>query len=132
MKYPEFINLVQRRARLDNEEEALRATEATLKTLAERITAEEAEQLAAQLPAEVGRYLKDPEKQEAFDLDNFYYHVSIRESVGLPEVIRHARAVMSVVSQAVSTGEMQDILDQLPGEYLPLFTFGGDGEYRDL
>jgi uncharacterized protein (DUF2267 family) len=132
MEYNEFINLVQHRAGLDSEADALRAVEATLSTLAERIQKNEAKQLAAQLPHEIQPYLNRAEPQKEFGLEEFYERVSRRESIGYPLMERHARAVISVVLDAVSPGEMRDVLANLPDEYVPLFTFGADGNYRKL
>ncbi len=130
MKYDELISQVQKRAGVKTKEEALRAVEATLKTLAERMSSSEAAQLAAQLPPEIQSYLTDEKTRKRFGLGEFYERVSRRESISSPQVERHARAVMSVISEAVTPGEFQDILDQLPDEYLDLFTFGVNGEYR--
>ncbi len=130
MKYDEFIELVQERARLDSERDTLIAIEATLKTLGERLTDIEATQLAAQLPPEIGRFLTVVDTNKSFDLDTFYENVSQRESIGQPMSREHARAVLSVLEEAVSPGELRDVLAQLPDEYLTLFTFGSD--WRNL
>ncbi len=131
MKYDKFIDEVQTRAHLDNEDQALRAVEAALNTLAERILKTEADDLAAQLPQQIGVYLVADEYAQSFDMKQFYYKVSLRESVGQPLAMMHARAVMSVVEQAVSPGELRDMLAELPTEeYESLFTYGS--EYRNL
>lgn len=41
----------------------------------------------------------------------------------LPVAVHHARAVMSVVQEAVSAGEWDDLQEQLPDEYDDLFDF---------
>ncbi len=131
MEYNQFIQEVKTRAHLDNEAQALNAIESTLNTLAERILKTEADDLAAQLPREIGAYLIAGEYARRFDLEDFYYKVSLRESVGQPLAMMHARAVLSVVEQAVSPGELRDVLAELPEEdYLSLFTYGS--EYRNL
>ena len=130
MKYEEFINQVQERADVDNRRAALVAIEATLKTLGERLTDKEAEHLAAQLPPEIGRFLTVVDTNKSFDLETFYEHVSRRESIGEPMSRKHARAVLSVVEETVTPGELRDVLAQLPDEYLTLFTFGSD--WRNL
>ncbi len=131
MQYDQFIREVQTRAHLDNEDQALRAVEATLNTLAERILRSEAEELAAQLPREIGAYLVAGEYAQSFDMEQFYYKVSLRESLGQPLAMMHAHAVMSVVEEAVSPGELRDVLAELPKEdYESLFTYGS--EYRNL
>lgn len=132
MKYQDFVNLVKKRARVDSDEEANLAIRSTLKTLAERLYGNEADQLAAQLPPEVGAYLTQEGTKKDFDLDEFYEHVSERESIGMPMAHRHARAVISVLADTVTPGELGDVLDQLPQDYMELFTFGADGEWHDL
>lgn len=132
MNHDEFVDLVKHRARLDTDSDALRTIEATLTTLSERIGMDEAQELAAQLPSGIKENLTHRQPQKSFGLDEFYNKVSIRSSVGFPEVERQARAVISVVSETVSAGEIDDVLARLPEEYIPLFTFGSDGEYRHL
>jgi uncharacterized protein (DUF2267 family) len=126
MKYQEFVNKVQERAHLKYEREALIAISATLKTLGERLTEEEGLHLAAQLPADIGRFLTVVDMNKSFDLETFYLHVSERESIGQPMSREHAQAVLSVVEETVSPGELRDVLAQLPDEYLSLFTLGSD------
>ncbi len=130
MRYGEFIDRVQERARLDSWSEALRAIEATLKTLGERLTDEEAAHLADQLPPAIGRFLTVVDTNKDFGLETFYEQVSQRESIGQPISREHARAVISVLEEAVDPGELQDMLSQLPDEYMTLFTFGSD--WRNL
>lgn len=131
MKYDEFLKLVEERANIDNDGDALNATEATLTTLAERLFNHEAMQLAAQLPPQIAAFLTGEAAHRAFSLDEFYEKVSRRESLGADIARRHARAVMSVVAETVSPGELRDVLAQLPDDYVQLFTFGSDGQWRE-
>jgi uncharacterized protein (DUF2267 family) len=129
MKHDEFIGQVQHRARLSSRGEAERATRATLETLAERLAGGEAKDLASQLPQEIGEYLRREWSGmgERFSLDEFFRRVSLREGVDLPDAIFHARAVIEVVSEAVSKGEMDDVRAQLPAEFDRLFESGSEG-----
>jgi uncharacterized protein (DUF2267 family) len=128
MNYDEFTGNVQNRARLASTDEAIKAIRATLETLAERLHGGEAQNLAAQLPEEVGHYLTDSDTSETFDMDEFLERVAKREGVDLPESVHHARAVMTVVQEAVSAGEVADVREQLPDDYAPLFEAGSEGE----
>lgn len=123
MKHDEFIGQVQHRARLSSRGEAERATRATLETLAERLAGGEATDLASQLPLELAEHLRSAwsGRGERFSLDEFFQRVSRREGVDLPKAVYHARAVMEVLSEAVSTGEMDDVRAQLPAEFDRLF-----------
>jgi uncharacterized protein (DUF2267 family) len=126
MKHDEFIRQVQHRARLSSRGEAERATHATLETLAERLTGGEAKDMASQLPHELGQHLRRDWSGtgERFSLEEFFQRVSVREGVELPEAVSHARAVIEVLSEAVSKGEMDDVRAQLPAEFDRLFEAG--------
>lgn len=129
MKHDEFIGQVQHRARLSSRGEAERATRVTLETLAERLAGGEAKDLAAQLPQEIGEHLRGEwsGRGERFSLDEFFRRVSLREGVDLPEALYHARAVIEVLSEAVSKGEIDDVRAQLPAEFNRLFEAGSAG-----
>ena len=127
MKYEEFIEEVQKRAHLASKNEAKRATRAALETLAESISQKERYDAASQLPKGLALYLKEPflgpGKQPApspkrnLSLDEFFQRMSIREDVP-PETAReHTHAVMSVLVDALSKGEFEDIRAQLPIEF---------------
>lgn len=128
MKYHEFIGHIQNRARLGSTAEAVKATRATLEVLAERLFDGQSSNLAAQLPSEVGVYLSDGGKSETFDLQEFFIRVSQRENVDLPDAVHHARAVISVMQEAVSQGEIDKVRAQLPDDYDALFESGSEGE----
>lgn len=128
MQFNEFVGHVQNRARLGSEGETLRAIHATLLTLGERLQANEGEHLAAQLPDEIGAYLREAEKDERFGLDEFFARISQRASTDLPAATHHARAVISVVQDAVSAGQMADVRAQLSDNYDPLFESGSEGQ----
>lgn len=131
MQFHEFVGRVQHRARLASEGEALRATRATLEVLGQRLAGGEPSNLAAQLPEEIGRFLHgDGGAGERFDLDESFRRVGEREGVDLPVAAFHARAVIEVLQEAVSGGEIEDVRAQLPADYDPLFEAGAEGEMR--
>ncbi len=130
MQYQEFLGQVQHRARLATLEQATTATRATLETLGERLFGGEAGNLASQLPPELGRFLLESPGTERFDLDGFYRRVSWKEGEDLPTSIFHARAVMSVLRDAISPSLMDKVMDQLPAEYDQLIQEEGQGERR--
>lgn len=123
MKHDEFIGQVQHRARLSSRGDAEIATRATLETLAERLAGGEANDLASQLPRGFAEYLRAglAGEGERFSVQEFFERVSERERVDLPKAVYHARAVISVLYDAVSPGEMADVRAQLPAEYSRLF-----------
>jgi uncharacterized protein (DUF2267 family) len=132
MTYDHFINQVQQRAQLGSHGDAVAAVRATLETVAERLGGGETKDLASQLPREIGYYLLGgfPELSERFGFQEFIWRVSQRECVDLPKAAYHARVVMEVVGEAVSRGEMEDVFQQLPPEFAPLFA-GSTGNIRN-
>src|SRR5947209_16801858 len=107
MKHDEFIGRVQHYARLASRGDAERTTRATLETLGERLAGGEPKDLASQLPPEIGLHLlRCGGMGERFSLDEFYSRVSVREGEDLPTAAFHARAVIRVLSEAVSRGEL--------------------------
>lgn len=128
MQFDEFIGQVQHRARLASRGEAERVTRAVLETLAERLAGGEAKDLAAQLPMIVKDYILEyPQAGAGRDmtLREFYERVGERLHAPVPEAAFWARAVMSVVQEAVSAGELEDVKRQLGGEFNPLFEWEG-------
>ena len=123
MQYDQFIGQVQHRARLASSAEAIRATRATLHTLGERLFGGEPWNLAAQLPSEIKEFLEGEGIGERFDLKEFYDRVSEKEGVDPRLAVFHAKAVMSVLCDAVSQSEIKHALDQLPDDYDSLFEF---------
>ena len=126
MQTDEFLGQVQNKAHLATLGEAMRATRATLETLAERLGPDDTRHLAAQLPHEIQLFLADPGAvPERFSSAEFLLRVCAREGIDLKLSTDHARAVIDVLTQAVSPGESIDVLDRLPDDYRRLFVANG-------
>ena len=121
MKHDEFRKRVREVAELETNEEAERAIQATFETLRERLAGNEPNNLADQLPPEIAEPLRGKGGQDNFSLEEFYRRVGEKVGVSQDEAAIHARAVASVLQQAVTTGEMDDIRDQLKPDYTELF-----------
>jgi len=120
MDYATFTRTTADRAGLP-EETAERIEHAMLRTLADRISGGEAEDLAAQLPAPLQDDVRPPrEDAEAFGVDEFVRRVAERGDVGRDEARTGAAAVLTTVREAVTPGEFDDVLSQLPQEYREL------------
>lgn len=125
----EFLAHVRERAGLESTDEARAATEATLRVLGSRLTEPEAEDLAAQLPEAFGAALtwQSDTEPEPFGVDAFVERVGDHEADDSRiddadiDAEAHAMAVMSVLADAVTGGELADIRAQLPGGYERLF-----------
>ena len=123
MQYDEFIESVARGAGISREE-AERITAATLRTLAERITGGEAEDLAAQLPRELKPYLTRPgEEAERFGVDVFIARVAERAGTDPDQALAHVGAVFATLREAVTPGELDDVAAQLPDGLRDLLGF---------
>jgi uncharacterized protein (DUF2267 family) len=123
MQYEEFVERVQQRAGLASFERAEAATRATLTTLGEYLTGGEGLDLASQLPQGLAEILhqQPPERSKMFSLNDFLQIVGENEGVGIGEAETHARAVMGVLEEAITKGEMDDVRRQFPSEFDPLF-----------
>lgn len=127
MNYDDFIGAVQHRAQLGDRERAVRAIRATLETYAERLLHEQASHLAAQLPQEIGEYLRQVHGTQRFDSNEFLKRVSDRERVDIMDATYHARVVTEVLQEAVSEGEIAKIRRSLPNDFQRIFEAGSRG-----
>ena len=130
MQFAQFLGRVQSRAHLESPEAALKATRATLATLAQRLGSNEPANLAAQLPAEIARFLHTEDQGERFSSDEFFQRVSERTGADLPDAVFQARVVLEVLGEAVSTGQLQDLRSQLPDDYQRIFRSGSEGHMQ--
>jgi uncharacterized protein (DUF2267 family) len=121
MKTDKFLKEVQSRGNFDSKDEAMQATQATLAVLGQRLFGGEPKNLAAQLPEELRTFLQEAESSESFDLEEFFERISAKEGKDLSEASAHAKAVISVLCDAVTKGEIDDIRSQLPKDFDTLF-----------
>jgi uncharacterized protein (DUF2267 family) len=127
MDLDRFVNLVTQAAGIDRAG-AERAVQATLATLAQRISAGEARDLAAQLPPELAAWLNAPERSQRFDVDEFLRRVAERSQVDDETALRQARAVFAALGQAVAARELDDVASELPRDYDLLLPRGPHAE----
>jgi uncharacterized protein (DUF2267 family) len=97
--------------------------------LAERLGPDATRHLAAQLPHEIQIFLADAglPMPERFSSQEFLLRVCAREGIDLSQSTEHARAVIDVLSEALSEGEAHDVLDRLPDDYRRLLPGGERG-----
>jgi uncharacterized protein (DUF2267 family) len=132
MQTDEFLGHVQNKAQLATLGDAMRATRATLETLAERLGPDEARHLAAHLPHEIQLFLADAgmPMPERFSSAEFLLRVCAREGIDLSESTDHARAVIDVLTRAVSPGELVEVFDRLPADYRRLLAGSAEPTMR--
>jgi uncharacterized protein (DUF2267 family) len=127
LQYPEFLQRVQEQINAtepatQTQRAAEQAITATLETLSERLTGGEATDLAAQLPEELKAPLqRSAEEAGRFSLKEFYERVAEREGVDVETARNDSSAVMSVLRLAVTPGQLDDLMAQLPSEFNVLF-----------
>jgi uncharacterized protein (DUF2267 family) len=120
MRQEAFLALVQRAAGI-SPQQAEAAARATLRTLAERITLGDAEDVAAFLPSQLrGDLLSAPEPVEPYGVDEFVRRVAARERVDRDTAEQHVRAVFAALRQAVAPAELRDVAAQFAMDFAPL------------
>lgn len=121
MQTEEFVARVAAAAPGRDPERAFEMTVPTLEVFCAHLPAEEARRLAAQLPqaladvAEAGGSRSDTSAR-AIDLNEFYAKVAERAEVSGEEATEYADAVIRVLKDAVSDGEIADVALELPPE----------------
>lgn len=123
MEYNEFITHVQSLAQSNSREEAERATRATLETIKERISGDEALNLSTQLPQELGDCLKGREGQpdESFNFQDFIVRASQKENLEPTTTAIHVRAVFAVLQNAVTPLEFAKLHHHFSHDYEEMF-----------
>jgi len=120
-----FIKKVRVVAGLHTPEQAMATIRAVLETMREHMAGREPHHLAAQLPPEIGGFLQPLDNADArgerFGLAEFYERVAEKAGITVDDARRHARAVIDVLGEAVSEGEMRDVRGHFSREYEALF-----------
>ncbi len=118
--YETFTRTAAQRAGMP-EDTVERVERATLRTLADRITGGEAQDLASQLPAPLEDALEPPrDEAEAFGVEELLRRVAERGVAAPDEARTGAVAVLTTVREAVSPGEFDGVMPELPREYREL------------
>ncbi len=121
MQYQDFIEGVQKSGNFSSIEEAEVAVEASLSTLAERLHTTVIDKFQSQLPNQLKKYLTASSDSIQFSLEEYYNRVGARAGVRYSQAVRWSRAVMYMVNRAITTGLKNEILDDLPVEFVELF-----------
>jgi uncharacterized protein (DUF2267 family) len=105
-------------------EQARKATEAVLETLAARVSVGEVEDLKKEIPSTLhpalDRGLSESREARPMSVDEFLDHVAERELVSREEALEHTRAVFAALREVITGKEFSDMAAQLPHEYAPL------------
>ncbi|GII01833.1 DUF2267 domain-containing protein [Planobispora takensis] len=116
MKEHDFLSVISDETGLSHEEAEILVV-ATLETLAERLTPDEADDLASELPEAFREPLLTGGSPEDFGVEEFVERVARRSTGDVVDVREDIHAVFSALRLAVTPGEFDDVLAHLPGEY---------------
>ena len=123
MQFDEFIDQVQVTTGLTARQEAVTVTRAVLETLGERVDRKVWNGIAAQLPNELKEFvLARTEHTDRYPMAEFYNRVGARAGLKYNDAAARSRQVFSVLRQAISEGEWNNLVGSLPrDEYRELF-----------
>lgn len=119
MRTESFYRTVMKTSHERDAEVVKRSTAATLHALRDRLTADEADQVFAQLPAGLKRVWGEGEEaeREPLKMDREEFYERVKGEAGLPSA-REARwmtlAVFAALKEQLSPGEAEDVMAQLP------------------
>jgi uncharacterized protein (DUF2267 family) len=120
MQFEEFVHEVADRAGMSRDD-AESLVRATLRTLAERLSGGEAEDLRAQLPRQLQAELIPPQEEaQGFGVEEFVQKVAGRSGIDEADAGAGVIAVLSVIRDAVTPGEFGDVLAQLGRDFAEL------------
>jgi uncharacterized protein (DUF2267 family) len=120
VKFGEFLDRVAERAGLADRTEAERTAIAVLQELCDRITGDEAWDLLAQLPAQMKTAVIISPSALPLSAEEFVDRVARALEVPPEEARTRVRAVFGTLREAVTWGELEDVLAQLDPEYADL------------
>ncbi|GAA2355333.1 DUF2267 domain-containing protein [Nonomuraea africana] len=122
MHYEEFLAKVRERGEYADTQEAEQVTRVVLGALARRLNPGEVDDLAAQLPHQLATALPtDHDRAESFRVQEFLRRVAAATGATERTAEWDASAVLCTVAEAVSGGELNDVLTQLPSGFAVLF-----------
>jgi uncharacterized protein (DUF2267 family) len=120
VKYGAFVDRVAEHAGLTEQGEAERTTVAVLQELSDRITGDEAWDLFAQLPAQLKEAVIISPSALPLTAEEFVERVARELELSPEEARNRVRAVFGTLREAVTWGELEDVLAQLDPEYADL------------
>jgi uncharacterized protein (DUF2267 family) len=120
MKYDEFIKTLEQRMGVTDREDAETTAVSVLQALADRLTGGEADDLLAQLPEPLKKAIRVTAEADPMRYDEFVERVAVELELPEEEARERVRAVFSVLREAVTPGEFDDVFAQLDGTYAEL------------
>ncbi|MDA8173744.1 MAG: DUF2267 domain-containing protein [Nitrospiraceae bacterium] len=126
MSYQQFLQRIQWVGHFDSVRQAEKASKAVLKTLARRLSEQEARHLWHQLPPGIEISVKHEKGHEKFGVDEFFDMVAEQERVTFKEAINHSEAVLGALQENIPSKDMEEMLSFLPEDYATLLSRARD------
>jgi uncharacterized protein (DUF2267 family) len=120
VKYADFIRKVGERADIGDRFEAEKTSAVVLQTLCDRLSGKEANDLLAQLPTMFKELVVVSPSSQPIPCEEFVRRVADELQVEREEARKRIRAVFATLRQAVTWGELRDVLEELDPEYADL------------
>lgn len=116
MQYREFVEAVGKRAGVEDQR-AEGASKAVVHALVEQVGQERAHGLVDQLPRGMHPDVAAGTVAPTRSLGEFYRRIGELEGRDPAEPDRHVRAVFATLNDAVTGGQLREVVGQLPAEY---------------
>ena len=120
MQYDDFVRSVAERAGIESPPEAERTVLGVLQALCDRISRKEGYDLLAQLPARLKRRIKPTVARIPMAPADFVDRVARELEIPAEEARERVRAVFATLRQAVTWGELEDVVLELEPGYADL------------
>lgn len=120
MKFVDFIRRVGERADIGDRFEAEKTSAVVLQALCDRLSGKEANDLLAQLPAMLRELVVVSPSAQPIPFEEFVRRVADELQVEPDEARKRIRAVFATLREAVTWGELRDVLAELDPEYVDL------------
>jgi uncharacterized protein (DUF2267 family) len=120
VKFEDFVRKVLKRTALSDRFEAEKTAVVVLQALCDRLTGKEANDLLAQLPAMFKELVIASPSPLPISADEFVARVAAELEISPGDARTRIRAVFATLREAVTRGELEDVLEQLDPEYADL------------
>lgn len=120
MSFDEIIARLQETAGIEDRREAERTFRHVLQALADRLTGKETWDLLAQLPAQVKKSILITDAPLRMSREELVGRIAEELELPREEARERVRAVFAVLREAVTWGELEDVIRQLGPEWADL------------
>jgi uncharacterized protein (DUF2267 family) len=120
LRFEAFIRRVGARAQIADRFEAEKTAVVVLQTLCDRLTGKEANDMLSQLPSMFRELIVVIPSPLPLDVDDFVDRVARELGVEADEARKRTEAVFATLREAITVGELRDIVQELDPDYVDL------------